>query len=451
MTAPELLPLIDRPATAILFRTPGRTITVAGFLADVGCAAAALPPRKHVANLCQDRYRFAVGLAAAVLRGQVSLLSGDLSPGVLDSLERQFPDVYALVDGPAPDVKLPQHQIAKTGTPAPPAAMPAFPADQPAAIVLTSGTTGAPAGTRKCWGELVARSRAAGLRFGLTDAAPATVIGTVPPGHMYGLETTVLLPLHAAVSVWCGPAFFPADIGASLDALPGSRLLVTTPLHLRTLLHAAPPARPPERVVSATAPLDRALAAQAERAWHTEVWEIFGATEVGSIASRRTTAGDGWKLYPGVTLSAADGPGWVAAPWAEPRRLNDAIEPLPFGRFRLLGRVSDIVKVGGRRASLSGLSNILTSIGGVQDGLFLAPDDLDRSPAARLVAIAVAPSHNAATLTELLRARIDPLFLPRPLVLMDALPRNPLGKLPRAALLAALAEASAGKPADANG
>jgi acyl-coenzyme A synthetase/AMP-(fatty) acid ligase len=105
------------------------------------------------------------------------------------------------------------------------------------------------------------------------------------------------------------------------------------------------------------------------------------------------------------------------------------------------------VKLGGRRASLSGLSSILTSIGGVQDGVFLAPDDLDRSPTARLVAIAVAPTHSTASLTELLRARIDPLFLPRPLVLMDALPRNPLGKLPRGALLAALAEATAGKAA----
>ena len=98
-----------------------------------------------------------------------------------------------------------------------------------------------------------------------------------------------------------------------------------------------------------------------------------------------------------------------------------------------------------RRASLSGLSRVLTSIEGVRDGAFLAPDDLERRPTARLVAVAVAPSHSAASLTEVLRTRIDPLFLPRPLVLLDALPRNTLGKLPRAALLAAIAGAAVGR------
>jgi acyl-coenzyme A synthetase/AMP-(fatty) acid ligase len=34
-----------------------------------------------------------------------------------------------------------------------------------------------------------------------------------------------------------------------------------------------------------------------------------------------------------------------------------------------------------------------------------------------------------------LRERMDPAFLPRPLVLVEALPRNALGKLPREALL----------------
>ena len=37
-----------------------------------------------------------------------------------------------------------------------------------------------------------------------------------------------------------------------------------------------------------------------------------------------------------------------------------------------------------------------------------------------------------------LRRDIDPVFLPRPLKLVDALPRNETGKLPRVALLALL-------------
>jgi acyl-coenzyme A synthetase/AMP-(fatty) acid ligase len=441
--------LTDRPVDAVLFRTPQRRVDAAGFLADATHVARSLPERGHVFNLCQDRYWFAVGLAAALLRRQVSLLSGNPSAGELARIAQDFPDAYALTDSARdqPDTQLERHRIGRDVGPSAAGPIPAIDPRQPAAIVLTSGTTGSPVGTRKCWGELVARSRAAGLRFALDEAAPAAIVGTVPPGHMYGLETTVLLPLHAAASVWCGPVFFPADIAAALDLLPGPRILVTTPLHLRALLRTAPPARPPERVISATAPLERALAEQAEADWGTQVLEIFGATEVGSIASRRTVSGDDWELYPDVAMVDAEVPNpntggacQITAPWAEPRPLGDRVERTPDGRhFRLVGRVGDLVKLGGHRASLAGLSRILTGIEGVQDGVFLAPDDLDQNPAARLAAIAVAPAHTAASLTKALRAEIDPVFLPRPLLLLDALPRNELGKLPRAALLALLA------------
>jgi acyl-coenzyme A synthetase/AMP-(fatty) acid ligase len=37
-------------------------------------------------------------------------------------------------------------------------------------------------------------------------------------------------------------------------------------------------------------------------------------------------------------------------------------------------------------------------------------------------------------LTERLRQRIDPVFLPRPLILVERLPRNATGKLPQNAL-----------------
>jgi hypothetical protein len=53
----------------------------------------------------------------------------------------------------------------------------------------------------------------------------------------------------------------------------------------------------------------------------------------------------------------------------------------------------------------------------------------------RLAAIVVAPNVDAATILAALRERIDPAFLPRPLHLVDTLPRNALGKLPRAEIL----------------
>jgi acyl-coenzyme A synthetase/AMP-(fatty) acid ligase len=46
----------------------------------------------------------------------------------------------------------------------------------------------------------------------------------------------------------------------------------------------------------------------------------------------------------------------------------------------------------------------------------------------------VAPGLASETIVAALRRRIDPVFLPRPLCLVDSLPRNETGKLPRAAL-----------------
>jgi acyl-coenzyme A synthetase/AMP-(fatty) acid ligase len=54
----------------------------------------------------------------------------------------------------------------------------------------------------------------------------------------------------------------------------------------------------------------------------------------------------------------------------------------------------------------------------------------------RLMAFAVAPGLTPEAIVAALRRQIDPAFLPRPLVLLDRLPRNSLGKLPREALLA---------------
>jgi acyl-coenzyme A synthetase/AMP-(fatty) acid ligase len=432
------LPLVDRGGDAVLFRTGRGDITHAAFARDVLRCAALLPAFGHVVNGCASRYWFAVGFAAALVRGQVSLLTGDHAPRNLAALAGQVGGAYFLSDDVAGVGPLPRVVIGAGDATRGPASLPRIPACQEAAIVFTSGSTGEPAGTRKNFAELAARSRAAAERFGFADGAPATIIGTVPPHHMYGFETTVLLPFHANVSSWCDPVFYPADLQAALAATTGA-VLVTTPLHLRAMLAIGRPARPPACVISATAPLDPDLAAEAERLWGAPTLEIFGATEVGSIASRRTTDGADWLVYPGVALRGEDGP-MVTAPYAEPRRLSDVVELLDGGeRFRLVGRCGDMVKLGGRRASLAGLTRVLTALPGVEDGVFLAPDDLDARPTARLMALFVSSGPGVEAVLAALRQRIDPVFLPRPLVQVPGMPRNALGKLRRDALLALVA------------
>src|SRR5690348_11852560 len=51
----------QQPDGIVAYRE-GRAVSAAAFLADAAALAAMLPSRRHVVNLCPDRYRFAVGL-----------------------------------------------------------------------------------------------------------------------------------------------------------------------------------------------------------------------------------------------------------------------------------------------------------------------------------------------------------------------------------------------------
>jgi acyl-coenzyme A synthetase/AMP-(fatty) acid ligase len=422
-------PLIDRPADAVLFQRPQGPVSVAAFLADATALARRLPEAATLINICRDRHAFAVAFAAGLIAGRTSLLNVD--PARLAAVAAEHGSCV-VADWAAAPADGCERVLVEPGGPLPPTVeipMPEIACDLVAAVVFTSGSTGTPVPHVKRWGSLVQRSRAAAAAFGL---AGGTVVGTVPPQHMYGFETTVLLPLHAPVASWCGPAFFPADVAAAAALCAAPLLLVTTPLQLRALLLSAM-ALPVAAAVSATAPLDPALAGQVEAAWDAPVLEIFGATECGSIARRRTTAGPDWTAYPGVDLRLDGDAAAVAAPWMDPVRLADVIEAVP-GGFRLVGRRTDVVKLGGRRASLPGLDRALLQIEGVDDGAFVVPEADD----ARLVAVVVAPARTGADILAELRRVVDPVFVPRRVIRVERLPRNAVGKLPRQALLALL-------------
>ncbi|HWX46599.1 MAG TPA: AMP-binding protein [Roseomonas sp.] len=436
-------PLIARPAEAVMFRRGAEPVTCGRFLADVAALAARLPDRPHVLSLCADRYHALVGFAAAVSRGQVMLLSSDRSARRQREIAASYPDLYTLADaGDEPGWEAPPDAVRVSAT-APAGATgpnPSIPLAQIAAIGFTSGSTGAPAAHPKPWGALVAAAEAAAERFGLNhpDGQETTVVATVPPQHMYGFETTMVLPLHAATASHAGPYFYPVEVAEALHAAPGHRVLVTTPLQMRALLGSGQAMPPLQAVISATAPLEASLAEAVERAWEVPVLEIYGATEMGSIASRRTLDGPLWTLYRSVALrrTSEDAVAAEVAGLPDPVPLADAVELEPGERFRLLGRRTDIVKLGGKRASLARLNALLNSIEGVQDGVFVVPEDLDRNPAARLAVYAVAPGRSAEAILAALREQVDPVFLPRAVVLVPALPRDAVGKLPQHALAA---------------
>lgn len=421
----------------------GERISVRRFLGDVRHLAAALPPGQHMLNACSDRYHFTVGLAAALLTQKISLLPPSHSPEMVRQLQALAPDVFCLSDA-APALDLPgfvyQDAFAKNPVDLDLYAscdIPRLPGNQPVADVFTSGSTGVPLPHRKTWGALVRSARAQAQRLGLRDGRRYSIVSTVPPQHMFGFEATVLLPLHCGAAIHAGHPFYPADIVSALQAVARPRLLVTTPVHLRVLLSSGIELPALDLVLSATAPMPLALAQSCESRFAAPLLEIYGSTETGQIASRQSAHTMEWELFPEVTLTHHDNRVWAGGGHVEQVvPLNDVLEPIDHRRFLLHGRLDDLVNIAGKRNSLACLNHQLGGIAGVLDGAFFMPDDSRDDVVVRLMAFAVAPGMTAAALLAALKDRMDAVFLPRPLVLLDALPRNATGKLPREALLA---------------
>jgi acyl-coenzyme A synthetase/AMP-(fatty) acid ligase len=89
-----------------------------------------------------------------------------------------------------------------------------------------------------------------------------------------------------------------------------------------------------------------------------------------------------------------------------------------------------MIKVAGKRTSLQELTAQLLAVRGVEDGVVFMPEGAERPAAA-----VVAPGMTSAAVLAELRAHLDGVLVPRPLLLVDRLPRNELGKLPREALV----------------
>ena len=426
------LPLAVGGPDRVLVFGAGEPVALGTFMARAQALARTLPQARHVVHPAEDRYRFLLGFCAAALRGQVALLPPSGAPGTVAEILRAHgrDGAYRLEDRVLDAEAL--APASTTATLLDPAAL--------AAIGYTSGSTGRPQAHAKTWGAFAAGTaqNLAALRDLWAGAQP-WIVATVPPQHMYGMELSVLLPLLGGAAVHAGRPLLPSDVAAALEQAQAPRLLVTTPVHLRALLASGVDLPPLCGIVSATAPLSQALAAEAEDRFGSEVREVFGSTETCVIACRRTARDIPWTPLPGVQVSSRrDGTRVHAPHLPAPVVLADLMELQADGRFNLCGRQADLLEIAGKRASLGDLTLRLLAVPGVEDGVVLQLPPGTEGGVGRLAALVVAPALSTEAIIAALRGSIDPVFLPRRLRLVERLPRNETGKLRREALLALL-------------
>jgi acyl-coenzyme A synthetase/AMP-(fatty) acid ligase len=437
----RLLPLFapaspDRP---IAYRN-GHAVPLAEFWRHVAAIMERLPSGGFMVNLCEDRYRFLAAFAAAASVRHTVLLPSSRADGIVAELEAAHAGSYRIDDAMIDAAISSGRGTRDSGLGL---QFASIPADHTIMIAFTSGSTGEPQKFPKLWSGMcagVARSMAAiRAALGCNASTYISVLATVPPQHMYGMEFSVLPPLLDCVAVHSARPLFPADVAQALDQLPAPRVLVSTPVHLRTIVESQQRLPPVDLVISATAPLDRTLAAVIEDRLGGQLLEVFGSTETCAFASRRTALEQSWRCYEGVTLAPrADGT-LVNTPWfVEPVLLQDFIELQDSDAFVVRGRNADMIEVAGKRASLSDLARRFMAIDGVQDAVVFQQDPESIATIRRVAALVVAPGLTPKQILERLAPAVDPAFLPRPLVIVDSLPRNEVGKLPREKLLQAL-------------
>ena len=410
--------------------------------------AGRLDKSETICNLCGSRVGFLVTWLAAIRRGCLQLLPPSGGHADLTAILQSCSRPTIVVD--AEQLLQPQWteharclvNIPDTTLRSTPEDVLPWQADLDLPIVrlYTSGSTGVPEPQTRTLGQLARGALVLGSRLDAELEGGLALINAIvcslPPQHMFGLEMSVMFSLVHGMPVLERPPLLPADVISAFEQTGVGTAWITTPLHLRALVRSGDNVVPNCRVViSSTMALDSMVAGHAEALVKAPVLEIYGSTETGAIAMRRTARDISWqpvdnvRIEPGVFGSGAKVWG---SHFPSPQILTDLIETDEHGRFNLLGRHVDMIKIGGRRASLAGLNLLLSDLPGLADGVFYLPTT-GASPE-RLVLIHTGAVLDPVATERWLRERMDPAFIPRAIIRTPSLERTDTGKLSKAVL-----------------
>lgn len=455
--------LLDSPIAVVLDRhSPlglGTQVTARQFLSHVHSVAKLLPDKSFAINLCENRYFFMVSFCAVIVKAQTNLLPPNKKPATQEWLAKKYSDTYILHDGYVNETgfgafvegekdresALAEHLLinaldADFGIDNEVSRIPRILLNHLAAISFTSGSTGQSKPNEKSWQTIVESSQINALNMLGEHHSLCYQLATVPPQHMWGLETSVLLPLFVEVCVADSKPLFPQDIYDALGALPAPKMLVSSPIHLRSLVKSniagcfsnSPSV---DLVLCATSPLNRGLATDVELLFSAKLREVYGCSEIGSMAVRETARNDFWHLFSGVYFKRSQGNKVFARTRYLPNEIeiSDEIIMESDSCFVLKGRSSDMIDIAGKRGSLQEINNTLVKFTELIDGVVFIPET--GSNVDRLAALVVLPDDvDINELKEYLKTYLDDAFVPRAIIKVDSLPRNDSGKLPMSKL-----------------
>lgn len=431
------------PAHDIVARADdGRPITRRDFARDVLCAARALVglDGQRIAIDEGHPYRFAVLLNAVLWSGCTPVLF----PGRGAQFEA-LKDAYDAVLVDASDgvtvypkltlvVKMDAEPLTIESLTKPDATRPIR--------LFTSGSSGTPKCIEKTVGLMDREAEVTTRLFGAVTEG-AVVQSTVDPRHLYGLTFNIWFAFSAGRPIATTRRVYQEQ----LLTLPHPVALITTPTFMRMLeTTLAAPVLP--FVLSAGGPLsDEAKATLT--AWSpSTIYEIYGSTETGVVASRAHESNalanaqtPDWTLIDEAMLSeTADG--WVLTSPLLPTgvmMLDDQLKLTGERTFHLLGRRDRVVKIGEVRLSLTEIERVVErTLGLVIRALPVVHGE--RTLIGAVVNEALSPKWTGQlpdrrAVTQALHGTLDPLARPRLWRSVPDWPMNAQGKVETQRLL----------------
>jgi malonyl-CoA/methylmalonyl-CoA synthetase len=343
---------------------------------------------------------------------------------------------------------------------------PDVPDDDPAILFYTSGTTGKPKGAVLTHANLGTHTRL--IREAWQLGAEDRLLHALPLHHLHGLVISLVTQLTAGGSVRMLPRFEAARVVDALGAGDVSVFMAVPTMYqkLRDLAggdaaQLAHRVRAPRVCTSGSAALPVGLAEFWRGVTGAIPLERYGMTEIGVGASNpldpagRKPGTVGRPLPTVETRIVADtGELWVRGPsvfpgyWRRPEATaaafaaggwfmtGDVASLDDEGYVRLLGRTSqDILKSGGYKLSALEIEEVLREHPDVGDVAVIGV--ADETWGEKVVAVVESRPGRVATSDEVrawAKTRLAAYKTPREVVVVAALPRNPMGKVTKAEL-----------------
>ncbi|MDQ6993890.1 MAG: AMP-binding protein [Mariprofundus sp.] len=383
--------------------------------------------------LCKGRYEFSLALLAAWLLQKNTILPPNLHPATLNRIKDRHSITLELNDGFTHTFspitlarKLPLYTCS-------------FNLHQQAITLYTSGSTGEPKPVHKTVGNLFSETMA------LKHAIPwpnSPLTASVPPNHLYGLTFSILLPWVLGVPVVDECPLHGDEVATTMQQVNG-QILITVPAHLGALLEQSS-INPSILVISSAGALSPELATQWQQQYQQEIVEIYGSSETGIIAYRKQLHNPVWITFDSVQISCNDeGLLQVNSPFIHhheslPFQSQDIVSLQNSSGFYLQGRADSIVKIAGKRISLTTVENALKQCLGVLDAAVVAVPVAGHIRDMALWAIIATGSDSQLTVRDLrqqLLSLLEGIKIPRRMILVEQLPHESSGKLRRQSLM----------------